>query len=320
VFVAARYGTARSFSLTGKLVPPLHRRYLTWIPLAFVFSSRPYYALGVLKPELNQQEQDALHFTQGLASIVAFNVSLERAREIAALSKATALEYWPIDDHQLVEAKALTEGFWSIGDDVPLGLAVTSKHEELQVYIEQIAASVEVLWFSYKQHFPEEIETLRRILSLVDGLVTKFDEISAEAPTELPRQMLREKQLNAIVSGLVDLSAALSYSVTQGTTGSAGILSSPSPFPHHALLGVGSAVRAMTVFIRYLETAFAERSAPDVIENEYPHRSGNLPRSIVNYEPGESYALPRTSAEDEEFDKGGAFPVVVQPIPDFSAQ
>ena len=277
--------------------------------VAFIFAPRPYYALGSLKPELNQHEQDLLYFTQGLASIVVFNVPLERARELAALSNANALEFWNLSEAGVFDpASALIEMAGSSDGEEPLRLTVASVHEEPRVYIEQIAASIDVLWFSYKRYFPEEVGTLSRIASVVEQLIRKYDEVSTHASTDLSQQMLREKQLNAIVSALVELSAALSYSVTQGASGSAGVLSNPSPFPHHGLIGVGGAVRAMTIFTRYLESAFAERSAPHVIEVEYPHRARELPRSIVNYLPGWDYTLPKSAATVEEFDKGGALP------------
>src|SRR5579872_6915998 len=50
--------------------------------LAFYFTARPYQALGKIKPDLTLAEIEATFFTEGLASIVILNCSLERALEL----------------------------------------------------------------------------------------------------------------------------------------------------------------------------------------------------------------------------------------------
>ncbi|HXQ36123.1 MAG TPA: hypothetical protein VN843_19065, partial [Anaerolineales bacterium] len=184
-------------------------------------------------------------------------------------------------------AETLTLGFSPTGDPA------------IDVYIEQISASITSLWAYYTIYFPEERNTLRQILTISQRLVQLRQDLLTREPT-----ITRVRQENAIISGLVELSASLSYSVTQGTTGASPILDNRSPFPHHSLLGVGGSIRAITKFIRYLEKAFKTRSAADVITRHYSTKRAAAPVRISNYMSGPLYSF---DVEEEEFDTGGDF-------------
>src|SRR5262249_10618834 len=139
-----------------------------------------------------------------------------------------------------------------------------------------------------------------RILQLTKDLIARHVELSKDKAS-----IVKLQQSNAIISALVEISASLSYSVTQGTSGAAPIISNRSPFPHHSLLGIGGAIRALTNFARYLESAFKRRSAASIIEKQYSSKNVPVPHNIAKYESGPEYAFEPSLSE--EFDCGGEF-------------
>lgn len=269
--------------------------------IAFFFAKKPYHVLGELRPGLSELERCGVFFTQGLASIVAIDFECDRALALKAEMGCSELEFWNLE-HGLLEAErivrvqepveleSMTFDLADVGDDV------------IDVYIQQISASITSLWASYGLYFPEERRTLTQNLEMAKRLVAQYLLLTAESPS-----MTNLKERNSIISSLVELSASLSYSVTQGTSGGSPILANRSPFPHHSLLGVGGAVRALTKFTRYLEAAFRARSAAAIIEKQYSSKDVIVPSSIRDYKSGVSYAFSLPEGHREEFDNGGDF-------------
>ncbi len=266
--------------------------------VAFFFAARPYQALGKIRPYLTAAELDATFFTEGLATIVILNCSLARAAEIKKLIGCLAMEFWSIRDGHL-EAPNFSMEPQPSSESVPPVLSAVGD-DVLDVYIEQISASAATLWVSYCVYFPEERQTLVRILQLTKDLIAQHIELSKDKTS-----VVKLRQSNAVISALVEISASLSYSVTQGTSGAVPIISNRSPFPHHSLLGIGGAIRALTKFARYIESAFKKRSAAAIIEKQYSTKNVPVPHNIATYESGREYAF--TSPVTEEFDHGGEF-------------
>ena len=295
-----RYSPVMAAYLKPAAGPPALPKTLT--STAFFFSPTPYKALGSLKPHLTQPELAAAYFTEGLASLLVLNAEPARARELREIVGDCAFEYWPIHNETLSSQEILSESRAAAADDtfvLPAG-----SDPELNVYIEQISASLGTLWASYGIYFPEERSALRKLGGVADRLIEQHAKVR-QGSGGLNEQI----QANAIVSALVELSAALSYAVTQGASGATPILSNRSPFPHHSLLGIGGSVRALTKYTRYLEDAFIIRSAGDVIKTRYSELKYPIPASVAKYTSGESYKLPKSGEEaTERFDGGGDFP------------
>lgn len=269
--------------------------------ISFFFAPRPYQALGRLKPELFADERDRVYFTQGLASILTLDMDIARSRALLDQIPSSHFEHWTLEDGRLDVRSVVSEQLMKPAVEIfPITLATTDI-PELAVYVEQIAASVTTLWHFYGIHLPEERATLIALSKVLEQLILAY---THSAPTDSSTTVQRQ---NAIVSALVELSAALSYSTTQGSTGASPLLASRSPFPHLSLLGVGGAIRALTKFTRYLECAFAQRSAADVIKREFPLRRLAVQR-ISTYDSGEAYKSKAHLDSQEDFDLGGDFP------------
>lgn len=270
--------------------------------IAFFFALRPYDVLGKIRPGLSESERDRVFFTQGLASIVILDLELDAIHRLKDEIECSTVEIWIPNNGIVSSNEVLTlQDAISGSDTRPLELQEVGD-EVIDVYIQQISASVGSLWVSYGLYNPEERHTLTQILKLVEELIVEYAQLIGE-----PIGLKNLKERNAIISGLVELSAALSYSVTQGTSGATPILASRSPFPHHSLLGVAGAVRALTKFTRYLESAFQVRSAADIIERQYSSKRVVVPASIPDYDSGEPYSFETGDERTEEFDTGGDF-------------
>ncbi len=295
-----------AFLLPGEPPPPIPQALTS---IVFFFSRVPYKALGKLKPELVPAELNQVYFTQGLASILCLNCDLSQARHLCKLLHSPLLEYWPLEAAAVNPADVVIEPVAQ--EDAPgneLELRPIPEGE-LAVYLEQIYASLVTLRQSYRTYNPAELKTIEIILTLTGDLTEQYDQLTQKVTGDLEQALGIAKRRYAILAALTELSASLSYAVTQGTSGAAPILTNPSPFPHLSLLGVGGAVRALTKFTRYLETAFAVRDAAAVIGRGYSRVEVKVPASIATYSSGKEYTLaPAHRPLEEEFDRGGEFP------------
>ena len=276
--------------------------------IAFFFSRRPYNALGRMKPILSRNERGQVYFTQGLASILCVNCDLPRAQELCKHTDNQLLEYWPLKHGELDSDQVIivAESHKEIPDSLVLPIAGADR--ELLVYVEQIYACIASLRWSYRIYNPEELPTLVRLAQLTDRLVQRHRELSKRKTRGVDESLANIRKSNAVSSALIELGASLSYAVTQGTSGCSPILSNPSPFPHLSLLGVGGAVRALTKFTRYLESAFIVRDASDVIKRGYSCRKTEIPRRISVYNSGHEYKFSQSGEKFQaEFDRGGEF-------------
>jgi hypothetical protein len=276
--------------------------------ITFLFHYSPYRALSQLKRKLKKGELQHVYFTEGLASILILNLSLGRAKVIRKIIGICPLEYWPLTEASLNTSRIVIKPVAppSPQDTVKLPSCPVP---ELGVYVEQISSSITSLWESYGQYLPSERQTLKLLVLVTNKLVKQYSGITASIVGNKPENLTHQRKANSIVSALVELSATLSYAVTQGTSGAAPILGNRSPFPHHSLLGVGGSIRALIRYTRYLESAFKKRSAGKVILDHYVHIKEHLPVNITTYSSGLKYKFPDPgSLIHEAFDKGSNFP------------
>jgi hypothetical protein len=274
--------------------------------VTFLFANAPYKALGSLRSDLSARERSNVYFTEGLASIVLLNFTHERAKSLRLLADECPMEEWPLTHGKLNTRNVIVHLASGNRPNNRSRVSLPSTdNEELRVYVEQISASLASLWASYSVYSPTEEQTLRQITLHVKDLIQQHNLLKKKRPIN-DDNLARIKDVNAIISALVEVSAALSYAVTQGTSGSFPILSNRSPFPHHSLLGIGGAVRAITKYTRYLESAFIERSASQVILDHYSKLKQIVPGSISKYASGPEYKFPSSKdIRKDQFDIGG---------------
>ena len=270
--------------------------------VGFIFSRDPFNDLGKLKEILTADELASIYFSLGLASIVCLNVTAERLREYASEIGAGS-EFWPIENGALNSNQVERDPgpVPQIAEKPDFALP-QDRSIELSAYVEQISSSISTLWFVYGKYMPSERKTLKVLADITDQLVAAYKKFESGDSFD---NLMGQKQVNAIVAAIVEISAALAYAVSQGTMGISPILESRSPFPHHSLLGVGSAIRALTWFTRFVENAFSKRDPAEVIRKRYSHEKSVFDVKIQAF----SDAVEFTSDGDEFFDRGGDFHV-----------
>ena len=276
--------------------------------VTLLFSNFPYQTLGSLRPHLLPEELGGVYFTLGLASLVLVNFNAERVAQLANVIGEIPIEHWPVKNGKVTAESIATKlPLRKNSAKTPTIQLPSSPHPELKVYTEQIAASLQALWASYGIYFPEERETLLQIAIQTQSLIQLFSDVH-KAIAAASGDLLIQKKSNAITAALVEISAALSYAVTQGTSGSLPVLSNRSPFPHHSLLGIGGAIRGLTKYTRYVEYAFGRRSAAAVISTQYATLEYKVPASIPGYSSGPEYKFANITGATEYFDDNGDFP------------
>ena len=249
-----------------------------------------------------------MYFTQGLASILCVNCTLERARELREQMGNKQMEYWPLDSGILSSAQITIDTDETIENSSCPVVQGLGADPEILIYIEQINACISTLWASYRIYNPEELLTLSSLAEFTDRLVLRHQSLASIKTERLDDSLANVRKKNQVSSTLIEIGAMLSYAVTQGASGCYPILCNPSPFPHCSLLGVGGAVRGLTKFTRYLESAFMARDATKVIDREFPNRKIEIPHEIAHYESGVEYRFPASTGDIEpEFDRGGEF-------------
>jgi len=298
-----RYSPIMAAFLAPGKDPPQSPRNLKTVTL--LYADLPYKILGIIKGRLRDNERTRVYFTEGLASIVLLNFSLEQVRTLRKFASNCPLEHWPLKAGKLNICDIYSECSPSTQPSKTRNVFLpTTRVQELSVYVEQMSASIACLCASYGRYFPSEEETLRQIAIQATGLIRQYEVL--QNPANSNGDLYSQKKRNALISALVELSAALSYAVTQGTSGALPVLSSRSPFPHHSLLGIGGAIRALTKYTRYIESAFMARSALRVINGQYSKLKHIVPADILNYKPGPEYTFSKpTRAQSEHFDVGG---------------
>ncbi len=202
--------------------------------ITLVYCRNPYQTLGKLRPCCDPRELDNVYFTMGLASIALLNFDLDRISGLNQILAPAPFELWPIKDGHLDANKIHFRIPPKHAESSTIELP-SSSHPELKVYTEQICASLQCLWANYGLYFSEERNTLRQIARQACSLIERHTQIQKET-SSAGDNLLGPKKANAIKAALVEISAALSYAVTQGTSGALPVLSNRSPFPHHSLL------------------------------------------------------------------------------------
>lgn len=296
-----RYSPIFPAPLTPSDFPPAIPKKIESV--GFYFSPDPYYLLGQLKPSLNASDRENIYFSQGLASLILLNFSHEEFQKTANGNSIKTFEFWSIESDEIQKKFVTIE---RLGGDCRTEnnpIIDTSVDDlELQVYSQQINASLINLWNHYSIYNPDEKQTLIRLANFTNSLLN----LHAQRLNGNLRSLEDLRIANSIVSSLVEISAALSYAVTQGCSGAAPIFKNRAPFPHHSLLGVGGAVRGITKFTRYLESAFKSRNAEFVLKRFYAEIDRKMPSRVAVYESSSDYEF--VDSRQEEFDKGGDFP------------
>jgi len=253
--------------------------------ILFIYSNDPYSFLGHLRSN-HLVSLSNVYFSNGLASILIINETREIADQISKKENINAIEFWTLcEDQTLLDQEFIKVNEFK-GGAIPQVKFDLSQMNTLASYIEQINSSLQTLYKNYSQYIPSEIQGLSVIenyVSLVCAEISKCKQLlkevqltNIEDPNDQDKKALSIsekisliKKKNSYESHIIEISASLSYAITQGTSGISPIIQNKSPFPHHSLLGVGGAVRALIAYVRHIEKAMCSADPKMVINGAY---------------------------------------------------
>ncbi len=236
--------------------------------------------LGRLVNKGSAQLLDHLFFTIGLASIVLITPDeslADEAQEIAGEAPA-AREVWQVKDSRIVsvtcDVKETNVAAPQIGVRAYHSLPLSAR-----AAVDEFVANMAVILPKAAAHMPTELTTFTRLMKAVDELVGELVYVSdpqGDPPDSLSEYSsgglsadpsLCETIMHQAVDRIIQINSALSYLSTQALTGAVPIIERRSLIRRYSLLGVGTAVLAITRIARSIEHAFAQAALEELFSD-----------------------------------------------------
>jgi hypothetical protein len=164
--------------------------------------------------------------------------------------------------------------------------------------VDEFVANMAILLPKVEVHVPSEMSTYVRLIGQVNELIKEM--LYASSPNGAPPETLSEYTeadfsadasissgiLDQNIDRLVQINSALSYVSTQALSGAVPILDRRSLIRRYSLLGVGTAVLALTRIAHSIESAFAQGAIEHVL-TEWGRDLPPLPGldNLPDYEP-----------------------------------
>ena len=215
--------------------------------------------------------RSGLMFNIGLASIMLISASddgLNAIREAAGASPR-ATEVWTLVDSIITKSDCACSDPFPIGEKLLAIEPYDSLPTAAKAIVDEFVANIAVLVPKVAIHLPHEVETFLELVRLVNELLAEIVYVCnpvGDPPKTLSEysrariasdQSLVDKVVRQNTDRLVQVNAALSYVSTQGLSGAVPILDRRSLIRRHSLLGIGTAVLALTRLTHFIERAFA---------------------------------------------------------------
>jgi len=275
------YRTSPVFPATDKFIEPDISTGTHYI--SFYSFDPAFPVLGRLVGNASQGLKAGLMYTMGLASILVITDNLPILDELEQIANEAprSKEVWELQDGNIIsvqcyiaerKAATLQPSTPSIRSYEALPLAVRTT-------LDEFIASIAVTLPKVQIHIPDELHTFLALTSLVDNLAGEmlyaFDPRGnlPETLSEYSEQQFSEDPSLSVqiihqnMDRLVRIDSALSYVATQALTGAVPILDRRSLIRRYSLLGVGTAVLALTRIAHSIETAFAEGAIETILED-----------------------------------------------------
>ena len=215
--------------------------------------------------------RSGLMYSIGLASIILISASEDGLKVIeqTAGESPRSTEVWTLVD------SVITKSECTCSDPIPINseALVIGPYGSLPTAAKAIAdefvANIAVLVPKVAVHLPHEVGTFLELIRLVNELLAEVVYVCnpvGEPPKTLAEysreriasdRSLVDKVVHQNTDRLVQVNAALSYVSTQALSGAVPILDRRSLIRRHSLLGIGTAVLALTRLTHFIERAFA---------------------------------------------------------------
>lgn len=243
----------------------------------FLFYERAFRVLGRLRETDDSAIRARVVFTAGLASVIWITDApdLDRFGKIVG-DKPRAVEIWKVEAGIIVST--ICDG------PVPSGIAPDVNLPDYDLLptaprtaIDEFLAGMHLIVPKISAHLPGHLPTFMQVTESVSELVSEMLFVSRPSGAPIPTlseydpdefskdSALAESVLHQNTDRIVQINSALSYLSTQALSGAVPILERRSLIRRHSLLGVGTAVLALTSITRAAERAFATAALETVL-------------------------------------------------------
>lgn len=220
-----------------------------------------------------------LFFTLGLASVVLITDDKGLSEEVLAIAgTAPATEVWEVKDSRIERVRCEAEKTNVAAPLIPVQ-AYGNLPLSAKAAVDEFVANMAVILPKVAAHMPTELTTFTRLMVAVDELIGELVYVSepkGDPPSSLSEYTQAEltadpSRCEAIthqaVDRIIQINSALSYLSTQALTGAVPILERRSLIRRYSLLGVGTAVLAITRIARSIEYAFAQGALEELFSD-----------------------------------------------------
>jgi hypothetical protein len=286
------FRTSPIFPLRSDFIAPK----LDSCSLYFYCFDTAYPVLGRLRNVGSDRLARSLWYTFGLASVLLITEDPELNKELLsqAASPPKDFETWRVRDSRIIEVLPKI-GDWKPYDPATLKVCDYRKLPVAErAIVDELVSTMALIVPKVSMHIPNELNGFLRLLSQMDELVKELVYLTdplgpppdtlQEYTEELLRsnRLLREGIKHQDIDRLIQVNSALSYVSTQMLSGAVPILERRSLIRRHSLLGIGTAIIALTRITRSIEIAFSQFSLEDIVVDRMADAKplpglGNLP-------------------------------------------
>lgn len=265
------------------------------------FFDRPFAVIGLLLNELPADQAAQVWFSLGLASVVVVTRDADLLGTIASVcsEELRAFETWDVSNGTITGTEAR---YFATPAPVPSELYTLGDYSRLSPdvrgVLDEFAICLHAAVTRAAQYLPQELVVYQRLVLAVNQTIQElFFLETAEGPvpltlpkdlvTDLPKHRTeRQRRIHQRVDQLIQLNSAFSYVISQQFGGTSPVLGHESHVRRYSLLGIGTAVKGLAAFTRWVERAFVAYPVDEVVATTYPTLQGvDIFPALLNYDP-----------------------------------
>jgi hypothetical protein len=227
----------------------------------------PFLAIG----ESSASLQERIWFSHGLASVILPSVDVAEITGLAGQWKAQlrAVETWTFTDGRIQSNVEFASPATVEDKHCQLVPFSTLKNTDLLTILGEIQLNVFELAGQAAQHLPDYLQTLERVVQAINEIIHElhwFEDTSKPAPKSFSKRMMEglrsapadriHRRINQRVDTLIQINSSLTYILSQAFYGTSPILENRTLIGTYALLGIGTAWRAMSRLTAHIESTF----------------------------------------------------------------
>jgi len=260
--------------------------------LCFLCYDSAFTVLGKIKMRANSFLRQRVYYSIGLSSIVLMLEKKDPFYEIEKIvgGKPVAYEIWEIgEDGVIKDIEAHVEDS-QFCERCSLNIVdYQGLPEVIKATVDEFAINMLLVLPKVALHMKGELKTFLCLVDLINELIVELvylHELNDEVPESLAEYSFNDfeqspalckKIIHQDTDRIIQVNAALSSFSVQGLSGAVPVLERRSLLRRYSLLGIGTAVMALTKIARSIEIPFSKYPIEDIVDdrmNDAPQLSG----------------------------------------------